>query len=485
MKRISILFSFFLMISFQLIQAQSDYALLKEKLNDKSLPLINLTVNIDSVNSLNYIPAVLTLADVQKRTNSEKTEVTYACRVKYRGSSSLAYDKKSFALKIVDDEGYELNVPLMGIRPDDSWVLSAMAVDRIRMRDRVNFDAWNAMSAVPYETSYQQRNGTVGYFVEVFINGSYHGLYCLSDKINRKLLGLEKSAVDNDGEVDVKGLIYKCISGGVGSMLEDYEEQDMTQPAWNCWELKYPDKSPCEATFSPLKELIDFCASITDAQFEDGFNRHFYMGNIVDYAVFYLAQGLRDNQLKNVYLSFRNVMQTSCALITPWDLDTSLGGDWEGSHNELVADSWMLENVNPFRRLWTGNMFDFRARVAQRWRELSAGPLSVSVFNARVDSCARLLTESGAWEREYNKWNGNPVCLTRNLEEETAYVKNWYQRNSDNLRQRIFSDFSTSGIEHRPESQEKSEISYDLQGRSVGNSYRGIIIQKKKKIWRK
>ena len=52
-----------------------------------------------------------------------------------------------------------------------------MAIDRVRMRNRLNFDVWNAMSKTPYATDYDQRNGTQGVFVELFINGQYHGLY--------------------------------------------------------------------------------------------------------------------------------------------------------------------------------------------------------------------------------------------------------------------------------------------------------------------
>ena len=45
----------------------------------------------------------------------------------------------------------------------------------------------------------------------------------------------------------------------------------------------------------------------------------------------------------------------------------------------------------------------------------------------RLDKYAEKLKESGAWQREYDKWNNNPVPL--NLDEELQYVKKWYARN--------------------------------------------------------
>ena len=36
---------------------------------------------------------------------------------------------------------------------------------------------------------------------------------------------------------------------------------------------------------------------------------------------------------------------------------------------------------------------------------------------------------SGAWEREYQRWNGDPVPLTQNIDDELDYVADWYDRN--------------------------------------------------------
>ena len=72
-------------------------------------------------------------------------------------------------------------------------------------------------------------------------------------------------------------------------------------------------------------------------------------------------------------------------------------------------------------------MEDFCGSLKKRWMELSAGILSTERFNSRLDAYAQAFKESGAWERERNKWNNNPVPL--DLEEELAYVKDWYVRN--------------------------------------------------------
>ena len=149
------------------VSAQTpDYATLKASLSKKSLPLVNITVEIGNVSKPNYLPAKIEIADPWKRTDGN-VETTFNCKVKYRGSSSLKYDKKSFAVKLLNDKGKSLDATVLGIRNDDSWILDAMAVDRLRMRNRLNFDIWNAMSGTPYKTDNDNRNGTNGFFVEI------------------------------------------------------------------------------------------------------------------------------------------------------------------------------------------------------------------------------------------------------------------------------------------------------------------------------
>ena len=65
--------------------------------------------------------------------------------------------------------------------------------------------------------------------------------------------------------------------------------------------------------------------------------------------------------------------------------------------------------------------------MKERWQELLSGIMSPDNFNARLDAYAKRFKESGAWQREYDKWNNNPVPLY--LDEELEYVKKWYVNN--------------------------------------------------------
>ena len=424
----------------------ASYEQMKAQLNDKSLPLVNITVDISIVSKPNYTNATIEIADPQARTDGNVV-TTFNCKVKYRGATSLWYDKKSFAVKLLDADGNSLDAPVLGIREDDSWILGAMAIDRVRMRDRLNFDIWNDFSKTPYDTDYNGRNGTKGYFVELFINGKYHGLYCLTDKVNRKLLGVKKAKTDDYGNPTINGVMYKCAEWGDASYLKGYYQQSMNGESWNNWELDYPDDYPCETAYTPLKNFIDYCTKTSDADFEAGLDENVYMQNMVDYHVFYLAMGLRDNTMKNAFMSITNINKGKRLMITPWDLDTSMGGEWEGSYYNKVADNDMILEVRPFARLWNDNIGNYRTAVADRWRVLHRTLLSEEAFNARVDAYMNAFIESGAWEREYSTWNGSPVALKKDLREEADYIKTWYKENCENLENNIFKDIPTEIVD--------------------------------------
>lgn len=413
--------------------AQADtipcYDSLKLQLHEQSLPLINLVVDIDHVSKPTYTPAFVEICDPMKRMGGDGVTLL-ACKVKYRGNTSIRYDKKSFTIQVVDGQGEELNVNLFGLRRDKTWVLDAMAVDRIRMRNRVNFDVWNAMSRVPYDTELDRRNGTVGLFVELFINGEYHGLYCFTDKVNRKLLDLKKPRVDDKGQPIIRGVLYKGREWSSATRLRGYETDTTWQKKWNGWELAYPEDYPCEEAYLPLVRFIDYCAKSSNEQLQTDIPKWFYMDNLRDYMVFLLSQGILDNLFKNAYLSVVDKSKGNRMLITPWDLDCSLGGSWDGSYyTNPIWEGFILSAELP-RRLWEGNVAGFKGLVYDRWQALRQTVLSEEAFCGRLDAYARMFEESGAWERECAKWNGNPVPLKRNISEELDYVKDWYHRNS-------------------------------------------------------
>ena len=429
--------SLILFLTFPVLAAhaqETDFSRLKEGLDANALPLVNI-VTESALKNDSYVSGQIEISDFQKRTDPARRDVQFRCEVKYRGASAMAYDKKSLAVKLVDSRGDDLDANVLGIREENSWILDAMAIDRIRMRNRLCFDIWNCISHTPYDTGFDNRNGTDGVFVEVFLNGEYEGLYCLSDKVDRKLLGLKKADKGTSGRVYIKGLLYKCTKwAGSSSYLTGYDAASLDTTEWNAWELQYPSDYPSQATWQPLMDLIDFCsAGTTLSQFSEQYRAYFYMDNLVDYLVFTSALNVDDNFYKNTFLSTVDITKGHRYLITPWDMDMSLGGNYDGAYNDVTANLSRYDWRAPYNRLNVNDVDGFRNSVRERWEELSATLLSPDSVFARLDAYARQFLNSGAWQREYDRWNGNPVPLKESLNLEIDYVKRWYADNYNSI----------------------------------------------------
>ena len=356
----------------------------------------------------------------------------------------------------------------MNIREDDKWILDAMGIDPSRMRNRICFDVWNDISHLRDED--MLRNGTRGVYVELLLNRKYHGLYCLSDKVNRKLLGLKKLKEEDDSlTYGVRGVLYKCQGNSPYTSRLTFPadtEHDCASTAvedmwwvegtlWHDWGLEYPDEYPVHKTWEPLLRLLQFTSQTderpmeADARLDD----FFYIDNLVEYSVFVLNFMLLDNVFHNSYLSSRNQEKGKQLWITPWDLDSSFGRDGYGTFLNVIADpDWVLWNSRPVSQLFADHTTLYFRRCAQCWNELKEGYLHPDAMEERLRAYADLFATSGAWERERNLWNGrlhvgaHPVVNLRETPyDEANLMADWYRRNYEAL-DVLFADAPSTDI---------------------------------------
>ena len=170
---------------------------------ETTLPVLRLTIDATPTAGMDYTQGTMHLTDERGR------ETVLPVKVKTRGATAQQYMMKPALNMKLRNEDYteEVDSALLGMRDCSSYILDAMAIDRICMRNRVAFDVWNSFSRLPYNTEFDSRNGTDGRFIELFINDVYYGIYCLTDRINRKLLNLKKVKEQADGTYLIRGLL--------------------------------------------------------------------------------------------------------------------------------------------------------------------------------------------------------------------------------------------------------------------------------------
>lgn len=423
--------------------------------------------HLDNLHKGNQAKGTIKLADARKQTEENPAFVSKVSAY-YRGATARTFPKKSFTVVLLDEEDKEENTAILNIRSDNKWILDAMAVDYSRMRNRLCFDLWNEIGEIGNPR--MLRNGTEGQYVELVLNGAYHGMYCLSDKVNRKLLGLKKTTSNHSPQA--RGRLYKCTTADTPTHFLQWSEEEYAIDGmkWADWELKYPNENVYDNTYQPLIDLIQFTDAVkTDPEYVDEhLYDYFYTDNVVTFPVFAFALFLADNMMHNSYLSFYNAMEDSKVWITPWDMDCSFGRDGIGVAADRVVEDWMiLQKTEPYTTLFKNKNSRLFKDMCNKWKTLREKVLSKENVMHSIDSYAHWFEYSGAWKRERERWNGELKDLEETPEVETRYMKNWYARNFDHLNN-MFS-IEVSGLEDMMnDTQDISKCSvYMLDGRKV------------------
>ena len=344
--------------------------------------------------------------------------------IKVRGKSAAQYPKKSYSIEFVDSARQETDISLLGMRNDDDWILDAMYVDHARMRNRLCTDIWNAYNRITHNTDEPKAlNGTRGTFVEVILDGQYNGLYCLTERIDRKQLKLKKY------KDTYRGVSYKAVTW---DNLMGYCSYDPMAPTetllWNGFEAEYPG-TDSTAGWEYLKEFLELisAAHTSDETFYDEIHEHLHIDNLVDYTLLINAVYAPDNVAKNLYLSIYDVAHDRRFFFTPWDMDATFGRTYDGTliHRYAFSESVPFGN-QLISRLWDEDALQFKQLLAQRWSALRLTTLSPDSVAARIHAYQELFESSGAFAREQARW---PELCADKLAEEVDFMTAWYARN--------------------------------------------------------
>lgn len=401
------------------------------------LPIVQ--IYYDAVNSSEYLGGYIKVHEPDKKTVPEFLHSEY----KYRGATALGQPKKSFNIKLKDASDQKLFRSFFGLREDNNWVLDAMAIDPGRMRNRVSTDLWNDFSRLPYHSATESNiiNGTRGQFVELFINDQYNGLYCMTEKVDRKQLQLKKY---DDSTLTVRGVLYKSSNWSYSNFMGHYADNQNypgTNPTdfnnnsetWDGYEVKHPDFDEQPIDWKPLYDLVSFnaTAAVDSAKFVNGYKSYFDMPVWLDYYLFIDLLLATDNHGKNTFIYTYDKNKSNVMSIAPWDLDGTFGRRWNGSNNITTPNqdfvSFLIQYEHGefavFRNLKKFNPDNYNLNLRYRYAELRKTYFTKESLMARFLKYKEMFDKSGAGARETAKWNGQNVGI--DLTAEMSYLSTW------------------------------------------------------------
>lgn len=395
-----------------------------------SLPLVYVKQAPD-INRDSFTPATLTLIDPDEAGAPH----TYNSQLRYRGATAQLYTKKNYAVKLLDDAGEALDASLLGMRSDNSWILDAMASDNSRMRNRVSTDLWLDFSRRPYYADAEptMTNGTHGRFVEAFVDDRYWGLYCLTEKVDRKQLRVKKF---KDGTP--RGIIYKSFAYDNMTIVSEPEPSNDSY-VWQGWEGAYPDVRKGEPfDWKPLLDLYLFLGQeVPSFDLLDHLHQRLDIPVWRDYIIFCDLLHADDNVAKNIITYYPDITAPVTFVnekgktetvpapgplgVCPWDLDATWGRDFLRQPIEPTDNCNVSNAVN--YHLWV-SQFDQGKSYYTRWAELRESIFTPANLWAYFERYFDLFAASGAAARETERWNGvDGVRL--DFDAEAAYIRRW------------------------------------------------------------
>ena len=391
------------------------------------MPLITITTDGPIVNS----PAVHGIINVA---DADGNVITMHAGFKIRGTSSQQYDKKSYRVELwADETGAEMaDTTFLGLRSDDDWNLEAMWAQPLRLRDKVANELWMEMYQLPYlENEPDARPGIHMVYADVFVNEEYKGVYALTERMDRKQLGLRKY------NGDVRGVLYK--GNGTGAPTFDtLPPYDNTLDTWDNYEWVYPNESDTAINWDHLYSFTNFVINASNNVFYSQYAAQFDKDNAIDYYLFINSLMAMDNMGRNLFVA--RYKKSSTYMYLPWDLDAIWGLDTEG--NKTYNTAGLKSNGFYDRLTQDCNDYGFVASAKTRYNALRTDILTTEHIMGMVQDQYDALVECGAYEREHEAWPDFVVD-----ESQLDYMHDWLDNRFSYLDREINAGCGTWGID--------------------------------------
>lgn len=280
-------------------------------------------------------------------------QITGYAKIKVQGSSSLAYEKKNYTIKLYSDKDCDEKMPVdLGWGAQNKYCLKANWVDRTQARNLVTANL-AAQAQEKYGLLTQTpNNGCVdGFPVEVYANGRFLGLYTWNIPKDAWMF-----AMDED---DPNHLL---LSG------QGWEEANYfrAMPGFDTWSMEVGEES--EEVQEKLDRLFDFVMNTSDQEFRDHFSEYLNLDAALNYYVISDIAYLHDNLGKNMLLATYDGQVWYLCL---YDLDTSWGTTNDGlglvDYQDRLLDlsaNLLLERMEQcFPRELAQRYFELRAEL--------------------------------------------------------------------------------------------------------------------------
>lgn len=360
--------------------------------------------------------------------------------IEIRGQSSqYFFPKKSYGFETRNILGDDVKVSLMGMPEESDWVLYAPYSDKTMLRNALTYYLGRKMGR--WQPGFR--------FCEVYLNGSYIGIYQLTEKIKRdkERVNISKmSATDISGNGVTGGYIVKVDKlNGLSSSdyFTNYAEVRFSNARNYAWTWVYPkteDLLPQQKTWliSYIKNVENTINGASFAESSTGYRKYLEVPSFIDFQIINeLANNVDGYRYSTFFYKQRDSEGGKFVAGPLWDFDICYGNVDYSSRN-LAVNQWEYANYGlsdwNCMHWWARLMMDpqYVKELKQRWSQLRRGILQTDSIMDYIDS--RILLLGNAVGRNYSKWNILGTYVWPNSEvrytytAEVKFLKDWITR---------------------------------------------------------
>ena len=399
---------------------------------ESNLPIVVIETEgpVTSDSKSDAVMKIIFNSNGNNRLSDSPSEYNGRIGIRLRGNSSLSFEQKSFTIETRNEDGSNLNVPLLGMPAEHDWALIAPYNDISMIRNVIAYRMWESMGYWGPRTQ----------MVEVVMNGEYIGVYMFAETIKRDKNRLDIASLksgDNDGRELTGGYILRIdaydsddvtfvseIPGilNAGSMQGALGFGGMAMPGFGggadrmnrvVWTIRTPDrKSITDSQKRYIENYVretervvmgdDFCDK------ERGYAKFIDVTSFIDYLI-HTEVSLNADGLKRsayFYKTKQNEDGSGGKLHAGpvWDYNLAYGNCNFCNADDITAWVYLGGETNPTPAIWKRLMEDpsFVTKLKKRYSELRLGILSKKHIDSVIDSYAEMLSK--VQERQYRKY---------------------------------------------------------------------------------
>lgn len=361
--------------------------------------------------------------------------------IEVRGQSSqYFYPKKSYSFETRDEEGENLNAPILGMPEENDWVLYAPYGDKSMLRNMVTFAMARSMGFYCTRTV----------FCEVILNGQYDGVYVMMEKIKKDENRVSIATLKPDeisGDDLTGGYIIRVDKTDNGFNIETDGWMSYPNPPYpNAKNIIYQYYYPKAEDIVPQQKtyiqnyILDTENSLTKSTFQDpevGYNGYLNTGSFVDQMLINEISKEVDKYRYSTYF-FKEKDSDGGKLFAgpPWDFNLGYANVdyWQPG---IETSGWAYAFVEPYEwsmMFWWKRLMEdsyFRSLAKRRWLDLRLNQLNNNRLEFIIDSLTGLIDD--AQGRNYERWPilGTYVWPNYNwqnntYEDEVEFFEDWF-----------------------------------------------------------